>query len=596
MRLIHPSKVMLCVAAATLLAAARGGLADDRSQFDAALDLLPADAVAAVIVPRCSATSEQLGRVNEILGLRVPELVDVLGELKQRSGLRKGFRNDGTAIFIVRGPFAMAAAVPGVALLPVDDFGRFTADFQVETVEGVSRLEMPDGRAPFAKPIPGYAVVGADRQSVASYQPPRTAGVWKKMLGPLGTIRLRESDFGVIINVEKVAPVLQPLVTQALRFQLDNNVLISQEQRAACAAMFGMAGDSIAAFLRDTQAIGLALDLQKGGVALSVTAQFRPDSPLAGLFHGKGTAAPELLANLPDDPYLMAAAANTNGFSLQKLLPPLLERLPAAMGGIEKLLPHQRKLVAQLRGQAMVIYGDRPQEPGGEAAMKFAAALEVADSKAYVEAIREYLEAFDGQTLPLMPGGEVTVTCSYRPNERVVGGIQCDRYEVRYAYPEGYEQQIGPWADFMKLMGMEGAAGYIAAVDEHRIVQTNTTDAQLISKLVAAARTQRGLGTQGPIREAREVVSGPAAALEMFLSVADILRFAEPWIGAQPGPNQGAGQLAESRPVAIRGELEGDAAAGRVFVPMGVLHRIRQMVAPQEGNQFGGPGQMPYGR
>lgn len=599
MRPNQRANVMLCVFTAISFAVVRGGAVGADEPIDAALDLVPAGALAAVIVPNCASTSDQLGRLNDVLGLRVPELVDVLSEMKQRSGLREGIVDDGAAIFIVRGLFANAAAVPGIALLPVEDFGRFTANFETETVDGVSRLQMPGGRAPYAKPIPGYAVVGADRQSVASFQPPSTPGAWLKMMGPIGRYRLALADVGLIINVEKIAPMLQPLVTEVLRFQLDNSALIPEDRRAGCAALFGITDASISAFLRDTRAVVLALDLQNDGVSLSVTAQFRGDSPLAGLFHGKGPATPELLVNLPDDPFLMAAAVNTNGFSLQKFFPKLVEHVPGEMSGVAQILRHEENLVAQLRGQAFVIYGDRARGQSGEAAIQYAAALEVADSKTFIRTVREMLTAINGQVLQMAPGVEATITASYRANERAIGGIQCDRYEIHYEFLQNDEQRQVYSSEMVRMLGLDQSSGYIAAIDEHRVVQTNTTDAQMISKLVAAARAPTGLGAQGAIPVARMSDLDASPDLEMYANITDILRFAEPWIGRQAprAPRHGgAAQQDESRLLVVRADLASGGVGGRVFIPMHVLRRISHALALPQSSQFGGAMPLPHRR
>jgi hypothetical protein len=555
-------------------------VAEESNPVASAFDHVPADAAAALIVPDCARADGKLKLINEMLGFNKPALNDVLAELKQRIGIRTGFNDVGAAMFLLQDPALPGGIQNGLTLLPVEDFDRFIGNFERRPVKGITRLQMADGRRPFAKSVPGYAVIGSDESRLHAYETTKGSAHWHEAMGAAGQRCLEGADVLLLVNVERFRPVLTPLLRSAMAHVLPGDAGAESARRASLRAMAKLSQAGGLAFLRDARTVILSISAEPDALSLTVSCQFRDASPLAELFKGGGPAAPELLALLPEDRFFMAVAMNLEAFSFGRIMESAEEHLDESSGVRAAMWRHQSDLATRMRGEAVVMYGDGGSAAAGTLSLRLAVALDVADGDAYKRAFRDVLGSLDGTRLDAGLAAGSLVTTAYRVNEQRVGKVNCDRYEVRVEStdPAADPSQAaeGPWS----IRGPADTAGYVATVSGRRVVQTNSTDAELISGLVVAAESQRGLGVEDDIESLRKSWLGPEADMEIYMNVAEGMRLLGPLLGI------GQHSVPADLPMpAVWAQVRKGGVVMRVRVPMAVLQWARQTFGPEQGGR-----------
>jgi len=467
----------------------------------------------------------------------------------------------------------LAGAAAGVVLLPVTDYDQFVAAFSANADEPVTQLRMPGERRPYAKSIAGYAGVGINQEMVAAFKPPGNAKFWQDRLGKSGRGCLARSEVGLIINLERLAPVVQPMLEQTLQFQSENQTVDSHHGRA----MATVTNSALAAFLRDTQTLVLALDADNQGVGLTVSAQFKPETRLAELFNGHGTAAAALLGRLPQDRFLVTSAINVQGLGLIPMVRDLIDHLPMdQLGDVAPMIQSQTELMQQVKAQAWALYDDSSLAPG---AFPFGAILEVSDSAAYLKRFQNFLNQVDGKTISIIPFNEVAISASYTARARQVGKVVVDGYELRYEYSPKIPEMLSPAEPVFKMMGMRGAVGYIAMIDPHHIVQTGTRDVSLINKLVTSAQNDQGLGQDSQIPKLRAVGLGSNAAFEMYAHLPQISNYVSRMIELSTGTKSTVELPQDVPPVPIWVHAQDNSLVGRLYVQIDLIRWSRNVIA-----------------
>ncbi len=597
------------VLASVSLFVTTGALGASTEKIDAVLDLVPPDAAVVVVVPDCGQLSRHLARLNEAAGLGVVKLADALGEFRQRSGIIKGFNDGGAAVVVLDDPLATAGRKRGLTLLPVADYPAFLANFQANDQESVTRLAMLDQREPFAKWVPsvkgaadaavdsqvsegtkdngpaaapGHVVLGAEERAVSTYERPMASSTWRGRLGESGLACLRRCDIALVLDLKKLAPTWRGRVEQALA----SGAAGDAPSDGSLSGVQEIARDSALALLRDGRCAVVALDADGLGLGITGAVTFKPGSALAKTFRGGGLAAPALLERLPEAEYLVAGAINAAGLSLPDLADALSERAPAMVSGVfQQMFAEQMALMRLVHGQALGLGagGGGGDRVGDGPAFTVSTVMEVSDSRSYVKAFEAYLESLNGQSIGMLPGVQATARCTYRGNEQMVGRVSVDRFETVYAYPEGVELP-----EFLESLGFSGSAGYLAAVGRRHVVQTNTTDATVVNRLIAAAPaaddSEPGLGQAGLIAALRRAGLGPESALEVYLDVSGIAQEAARWIEAITGQAFFQPPAESLSSVALWAHAANNGLSTRVYVPAAAIRWVSHTFAPTESD------------
>ena len=586
---------VLCGAVLSLLSPAMA------QQVQTPLDLVPAGAQMAIIVPSLSGLSQKIAALNNALGLNVPGMADALGEFKQNAGLTQGLRDDGPLVVslpqITGNPDGGAPAF--LVAVPVSKYGDFVRGLSGNPDNALSELKMPDGQNAFSKNVggdAGYAIVGAQKALVEGFQAGGGAATLASA-GKVGARALSGSDVAIVFNVQSMAPTLQPMLQSAMaiammeaaRGQADPAMAATQK------AVMGMYNDALSALLRDTAIAVVGLDLSDAGVGMSWTAQLKPNSYMAGIFTN-GSPAAGLITKLPDRPYLFATAMNFGNINVKQMVTDALAKLPEAnvggpvVGMIRAWLP----LIGTVQGMSQAYY----VPPGGAAGgsmLQSAGIISTTDAKGYIQAFQTQATALNGKQFPVgKPANPnaappaITFTTNYNANAVQVDGVNVDQYQVSFTLPPEITQQAGPAA--MMLMGGNGYTGFIAAANNF-VVQTTVPDVQLVKASLASIKDNAGIGAAGPIPAVRTKLP-PDAAMEAYVNLGGAVTLANGFLAAF-----GAAPInvpPDLSPVGMGLGVEQSGLAYRVYVPMDTMKFVKDL-SVQVGQMRGGGAPPPAG-
>ena len=592
-------------ACALLLAAPLAGLvwAKDAALTNA-LNLIPADVPVAVVVPSLSGLNQKIAAVNDqALGGAVPQMADLVGQLKAQVGVGAGFNDDGSLVVFMTGMGGLDDGPEHVVVLaPVSDYAAFVSNLGGDGHEAVTTLALPNGSSAFAKRVNDFAVLGDDRATTEAYQPGQAAAAWEDLVGTVGNRCLESSDATVIVNIQVMAPALQEQL-KAARANMVAHLDQPESQPPAMdpsmqrmsSAFLGAYFDAFNAVLRDTSALVIGLGITDQGVRLTQTAQFKPGSHLAKHFTTGGGAAGQL-ARLPKQPYLIAGAINHKGIAFHTMVDALLARLPANEDSpMMKMAIEGIQLWGQVKGMAMAYYTPSQQDPQqvglmGGGMIGVVAMLETEDGQAYLDTYKAMITRLNGIGMAIgdpaaLPAAAAAVTARYTSDVLQIDGVQVDEYLYQYNFPPEIMQQMGPMAHVMTMVGATGQNGYIAAKGPF-VVMTSTRDTQMMKQALASVEHNSGLGSDGPIQRVRQA-SVPANAIsESYLSVPEIMGTVNTFVGMMMGmpPIQVAEDLP---PIAVAASVEDHGVVTRLYVPMSVV-QFGQEVVGQAMMMIGG--------
>lgn len=594
-----------------------GAAAGAGPQLPGVLHAVSPDPAVLVVIPNLSQFSHKVADLNDRLDLGHPQMTDLLGEFKLQTGIEQGLDEAGSLAIVISdltGSINRNEEPAFIMLVPVSDYTAFVRNFNGQPGVALTELTMPDGKPGFAKNIGQYAVLGQNRKVVAAYQPSGGTQQLSQCLGKVGQQCMRSSDAVLMINVEKLAPALEPklqrLIDEAMQ-QLDH---VSTADPAADMLPMGKAvltmyANAIKAGLRDTSSVVIGLDLSDKGFGLTESAQFKPGSFLAKVFSDGGGAANQL-SRLGDQPYLVAMAMDLQGLDCGALVDELLAGLPEEqqLGWLGPVIQQGIALARPLKGVASVYYP--PSQPGamGQNMFTGVAVYHVDDAPAYLRATQKYIEACDAMSFPAAGSGraadggadgqpqETTVDATYTPNVLQVDGIQVDQYETRINFPPSAMQEMGPMMPIMMMMGAGGQSGFLAAKGDY-VVATTKPDAQLIKRALASLDSQAGLGSRGAIAAVRR--SLPAdLTYEMYISVTGITDTANSFMTMFGMPPVEAPQ--NLPPIAMGVAVQNSGVISRLFVPMPVVTFCKDTIdhfsEMSNGNGGGGGNQQRHHR
>ncbi len=572
------------------------------------LELVPADAPVAVVVPSLSGLSDKVAVLNEdSLGATVPYMGDMLGALRAMSGITEGLDDSGSLVVVVTDADGLMGhhrpdQPPVVILVPVSDYAALVGNFGGNPGEGeaVTQLVLAGDSPGFAKHLGDYAVIGPTRDQVDRFHPGHATGLWTKRMGRTGQRCLRTSDLTVIVNIQAMEPTLQPMLQTAL-VQIKTDVLKTDSAPAPMVnlvkAMATIYGDTATALLRDTSAVVAGLDITSHGVGLTWTCQFEPGSYLAQMFTtGRGTK--DQLARLPNDDYWLASAMNFRGIAVQTMAKDLLARIPDGQGDptvapAVDMFKHATALLQQTAGVATAYR--LPDQPGGMMGGRFLSGVtvyETGDGLAYTQSIKEYfeklqnfMEVINDTSTADQPEGEhqahprkasLNVAVKYTSNALQVDGVHVDEYQIQYQLPPEIAGELGRVAPVMMLLGgSTGQSGYVAAHDRF-VVMTTTRDVQLIKQALAAIKQTTGFGAGGSIDRVRRVALPSHTVFETYLGVGNLVQGINGFMGMMGLPPIHVPE--DLPPIAAATSVEDHGIANRLYVPTTVIRFCKNAV------------------
>ncbi|MFW6336125.1 MAG: hypothetical protein ACOC3G_03255 [Phycisphaeraceae bacterium] len=522
-------------ATVAVLAAASLPLAAAPAQADlaATLDAAPQGAQVVLVAPDLARLDAASARLNEELQLNNPMMASLTASMQAMGGMQQGLDQDGSMMVVL--PTVMALAMGGqggpppfLLFMPVDDYAAFVGNFGGQDNGGVTELAMPGDAPGFARKVGSHAVLSPMQNLVRNYQPANNAQAILDKVGEPGQKNMSESAVSLFVDIESVAPAVKPMLQvglNAARMQMQQLPAEANPQQALQAMEIGF--NTLNALLEGMQGLALSMHVPESGMQLSFATQMVDGSAMAkALPGGKGTAI-QLLGDVPDASFLMAASYDLNAIDAEYLVQSILEVLPegeefaAIRGQYEAALP----LARNSTGGSFAWFSPSIPDNGGAANFdpsslyRVATVLRTEDPAGARQSIAEYLDAMKGMKMPMGMNAEgepmeVSYEVDHQAKAVQIAGRQVDTYSVKTIYPEDM-QNMGPMAGMLDTFGTYD--GYVGEAGGG-VVMTTTHDAALLESSFEAMAGKAGLGGKQSLAAAADQL--PAnPAIVTFVSV-----------------------------------------------------------------------------
>ena len=569
----------------------------DHANVSTALNLIPADAPIAIVVPNLATLSTKIAEFNEdSLDSMIPQLFDVLGTAKLMGGAIHGVDDTGTLVAFITSfegidEEGQPSEPPYLVLAPVSDYAAFVGNFGGDPNAPITPITLLGGVAGFAKHVEGHAVISTQQTLVEAYQRPNAIAAIARQAGVVGRECFSKSDTFVVINVDMIEPILTSGL-QAMFAELDhafneeNQQPIDPSFQELAEIYLRMYLDGLNALIRDTSMAIAGFDINQEGIGLTLAAQLQPESSLGELITTGGGASTQL-AKLPNQPYMCATATDTSGVNVPLLLKKLLDRIPDNDSNKHiALVKEWIRVGMNLKGMAIAYLVPKqnqddpmPMTPNG--LVHAVSVFETADGNGpdYLATLKNLVKDLDGLEFDLGPAAtdgdepddvqsKMIIKAQYTSNVMQIDGVQVDGYQIQYDFPpEMMEemQQMGPLA---MMMGGFGYNGYAAAKGSH-VIMTTTPNAEAMELALTSVSQGDGLGTDGPIHNVRSVSLLTDPSYEVYVNVPGIMSMGNMFLGMMGlEPIDADPNLP---PVALAKRIKEHGVAGRLFVPIDVI-------------------------
>ncbi len=467
----------------------------------------------------------------------------------------------------VTDPNAAAEAPPLIALLPVNDFQAMVKALgAADPGAAMSEISL-QGETFYAKAVDGnYAALSPLKGLLEKFDGAGgNLAAHAAVLGQAGERVASKGDLFVMFDPASV----QQLSNAGL------NPLAGALQKPLLAAGLGGMGQGGAIpgarLMQDAVGGVFAIRSLDAGLHVELAMNYKPGSERANMLGGGGVSTP-LLKSLPDEPFLLAYAAD--------LSTPGMKNLVKALGGDDPAAAASQPLLAlgaAVDGQAVAIYPNPAGVFGGLLArsVSYYAAPNPAD---FTKSFKTLITGLNGQ---VADGSQIATT--YTDGALSEGNLKADAYTLKMLATGGGGSPLalfyGP---------SSGPNGHVAS-GEKGVYVTTVADAKLMSKALAT--------TPDASLASNKLVAQVAANLpanrsgELYLGVKPILDTVLPFM-AMAGMNANYTPPADLPPLGIAFVPEGGGFSIDAFVPAEVLKAAQTLgAAIQQAAPQGGPNQ-----
>jgi hypothetical protein len=542
------------------------------------LALVPSDAALALVAPNLRQLSDSLAALSTSLGLPATDpMADLLGTMRAQLGISAGLREDGPAVLWLNGILSSDF----VALVPVTDFGAFLAAVGGTAGAPVSQVTLgPMGVAVYVRELGDFAVL-ATTQAGAEGATLTPAASLADGAGTLGRMAVARGQVSLVVNLDRLAPVILPLLNAAWTSyeQMFQSPSVEPGAGATLEAMLNVYRYLFTSLLTDTSVTVLSLDLETDHAAFDWTWQFKPGSDLAQAFPA-GRPAGDRLAHLPDRPYFGAFSVCLEGLQLTNIFDQLAGAFPAEAGGYMQSMHDAIALARNVSALTFAWYA-----PADASALDWSqlfdvvAAYEVGDVAAYRDSVRQYMQGLNGVSVPLVGAagtpavGVLTYHSDYTPGVLDIDGLSVDRYDIHLDAPEGMTPDAMPGAGV--LMAFGNHSGYAAAPAGGGVLLMTTLpdEAELRTALTAHASSD-GLGARADLTALRAQGLTEAPFFEGYLDAGQIARVAQAALASEEADLGFPAVPADLAPMGFFAYAQDAGLAGRAVVPTADLRYL----------------------
>lgn len=544
----------------------------------AALDRVPTDAQAVIVVPNLGGLLNDINTINAFMGDQAsPEVMLVTSMIRGTPGINLA----GSMAAVM--DFGNGQPEPEtVFLIPVSDFEAFTQGRKAE--DGVVQYPFPDGQVMFTRDAgDGYAVFGEDADDVRGFDAKGgQSDAHTKQLGKAGGRIADANDIFIFVNLaqfgDQIAQGLGELEAQGDMVEMMGGAEAARGYDQMTSALRTLASDALSI------SMGVNFD-QASGFAFDMGLQFKEGSDSASYLNNEGNAG-QYFAHVPQMDYFYAAACDMSGAGIQKLMGEYMDWATKmdTTGALAEM--NVKPLISGFDGGVQVLGASDNIMGGLLNNMLYYA--HVNNPGAYIDAVRSSFDNMGDSAAQLAQQGiKVNATLDAQPTE--IDGVKAYGYSFSMDMTQMNNNAAPAMgganpAMIMQMMfgGAGGPSGYIAQTGEHGLLTTVSRDAALFSKAAKAAKGADGQDTMST-----------SASIKKTASMLPSNRVMEAYIGADHLVNTAGpmlmmfGVIPEFEPLNALPPLgmgltaDGGGLLLRTVFPNETVHAMLKMV-PQE--------------
>ncbi len=543
-----------------------------------ALDHVPSDAQAVVVVPNFGELLNDINTVNMLMGDQGEPMVMMITSMIR--GM-PGINLDGSLAGVLS--FEEGEEEPEVVLLiPVSDFNAFSQGHA--EADGIYEFDMGNDVQYFRDAGGGYAVMGDDAETVDAFD--ASAGNLKahtQILGKAGNRIANGNDVFVYANFGAFADE----IAAGLEMLEEQGEMVEMQGGAEAAEGFDAMLEALGSFANDGSsfAMGLNFDVESG-ISYDFGLQFKDGSDSASYLQNNGDSG-KYFNNVPAMDYFFASAFDVSGNGIQKLMGEYLEMIEGLdlgdMAGGMKM----QNMMNDVKGGISVM-GASDNVMGGLFS-KVLNYMEVGDADAYIGASQEMYAGMGEQMAQLAELG-VQVQAGMDEDPTSIAGV--DAYGYNFSMDmSGLD--VGDAMGGMNpgmIMGMifggdGGPSGYMAKVG-NGVLTTMSKDAEFFAMAAGAAKGKNTMMGNASIAQTAAMLP-ENRIMETYLAADHLINTAGPMLmmfGVIP-EFEPMGALA---PIGMGMSADGGGVLFRLALPMQTIGAIMEMVPADAFGDDGG--------
>jgi hypothetical protein len=539
------------------------------------LKLVPEQALGFAVVNRPADADAKLQQLGRQLNLPIPSL---LARLQGPDGLREGIEKNRPIALLVLPPKDETSPPAPILLIPVSDYAKFLEPFKAESAEaGVTKIELW-GSTSVVRNIGGYAAITEllNREALEGLKPagevPAALASWRTWLA--------EKDAAAVVLAPGIR-LLSAKVQEGIA-RIKPSLALAGGQAKQAAAALDMYVTLFRAAEKEVASVGFAAQLDAKGVfRFSKRARLVPGGDWAAFFAEAKPSKQNVLAGLPDEPFVFAGGGAISETMTRKLMDfsfALVQNLREMYG----LSEEQSKTLSELakekfpgiRGVSLVLGAG---QSGESIFARMLVVMRVKNSETFLVDYEKYLARYsqiaEKIKSPMFQPAQVEKT--------EIDGARA--LKITMSVPQMPNM---PPESAKMIENMYGPGGKIVAwmvpCNEHTVVFGYMSQEPLRRAIAAIKQGKPGLaGNAGVADVAALLPSG--ATCSVYWSPKGIFDFASQMMAAvlPPGTGVKIPDFGPTPPVAMAVTTGPDEVGGELIVPAEVIKAIGRLVESQ---------------
>lgn len=541
----------------------------------AALDRVPTDTQAVVVVPDLGELLNDINSINALLGDQGQPMVNLVTSMVR--GM-PGVNLTGSMAAVLS--MEDGQQDPDVVMLiPVSDFAAFTQEREAK--QGVVEFPMGDGQTMYTRDAGGgYAVFGEIAEDVRDYN--ANAGnlaVHTAMLGKSGGRIADHNDIFIYVNI----PQFDDQIEMGLDEMKAQGDMIEMMGGAEAAQGFDQMINTIETIVSDAMSFSMGMSFdQQAGVSFDFGLQFKDNSDTASYLVNNGDAG-KYFSKVPDMDYFMAAAYDMSGAGIQKFMGQYTTWMQKMDTTGTFAAMDVNKLMIGLKGGIQVM-GASDNIMGG----LFANTLYYADVEnpgEYINAMRDMFKGM-GESEQLKQSG-MTMNASVDADPNEINGVKAYGYQMSMDMSQMNDMAAmggpNPAMVMQMIFGGEGPSGYIAQSGDHGLIATLSQNPALLTKAAKAANGENTMGSVAAIKQTAAMLPDNRI-MEMYIAADHLANTAGP-MAMMFGIIPEFEPIDTLPPLGMGLTADGGGMLFRTVLPMQTINRAVKMVSDLDAMQ-----------